>query len=105
MLYEFKTDLNAYLRRLPPTFPVRSLSALIRFNEAHKDTEMPLFDQELLRQAQAKGPLTEKAYKDARAACLKATRSNGIDSVLAQHKLDATTSEPGRDRWPPASNW
>jgi len=99
MLYEFKTDLNAYLRRLPPTFPVRSLSALIRFNEAHKDTEMPLFDQELLRQAQAKGPLTEKAYKDARAACLKATRGNGIDAVLAQHKLDAMVTLTSGPAW------
>jgi amidase len=99
MLYEFKTDLNAYLRRLPPTFPVRSLSALIRFNEAHKDTEMPLFDQELLRQAEAKGPLTEKAYKDARTACLKATRSNGIDAVLAEHKLDAMVSLTSGPAW------
>jgi len=99
MLYEFKTDLNAYLKRLPPTFPVRSLSALIRFNEAHRDTEMPLFDQELLRQAEAKGPLTEKAYKDARAACLKATRSNGIDTVLAQHKLDAIVTLTSGPAW------
>ena len=99
MLYEFKADLNAYLKRLPPTFPVRSLSALIRFNEAHKDTEMPLFDQELLRQAEAKGPLTEKAYKDARAACLKATRSNGIDAVLAEHKLDAMVALTSGPAW------
>ena len=99
MLYEFKSDLNAYLRRLPPTFAVRSLAALIQFNEAHKDTEMPLFDQELLRQAEAKGPLTEKAYKDARAACLKATRSNGIDAVLAQHKLDAMTTLTAGPAW------
>jgi amidase len=99
LLYEFKTDLNAYLKRLPPTFPVRSLAALIRFNEAHKETEMPLFDQELLRQAEAKGPLTEKAYKDARAACLKATRSNGIDAVLAQHKLDAMVSLTAGPAW------
>ena len=99
MLYEFKTDLNAYLKRLPPTFPVRSLSALIRFNEAHRDTEMPLFDQELLRQAEAKGPLTEKAYKDARAACLKATRSNGIDTVLAQHQLDAIVTLTSGPAW------
>ena len=99
MLYEFKTDLNAYLKRLPPTFPVRSLAALIRFNEAHRDTEMPLFDQELLRQAQAKGPLTEKAYKDARAACLKATRSNGIDAVLAEHKLDAMVTLTSGPAW------
>jgi amidase len=99
MLYEFKTDLNAYLRRLPPTLPVRSLAALIRFNEAHKDTEMPLFDQELLRQAEAKGPLTEKAYKDARAACLKATRSHGIDAVLAEHKLDAMITLTSGPAW------
>lgn len=99
MLYEFKADLNAYLRRLPPTFPVRSLQALIRFNEAHKETEMPLFDQELLRQAAAKGPLTEKPYKDARAACLKASRSNGIDAVLAEHKLDAMVTLTAGPAW------
>lgn len=99
MLYEFKADLNAYLRRLPPTFPVRSLAALIRFNEAHKDTEMPLFDQELLRQAAAKGPLTEAAYKEARAAGLKATRSNGIDAVLVEHKLDAMVTLTSGPAW------
>jgi amidase len=99
MLYEFKTGLNAYLKRLPPTLPVRSLSALIRFNEDHKNSEMPLFDQELLRQAEAKGPLSEKAYQDARAACLKATRSNGIDAVLAQHKLDAIVTLTSGPAW------
>jgi amidase len=99
LLYEFKTDLNAYLKRLPPTFPVRSLAALIRFNEAHKDSEMPLFDQELLRQAQAKGPLTEKAYQGARAACLKATRSQGIDAVLVEHQLDAMVSLTSGPAW------
>jgi amidase len=99
MLYEFKADLNAYLRRLPPSQPVRSLDALIRFNEAHRDAEMALFDQELLHQSAAKGPLTEKAYKDARAACLKATRSNGIDAVLAEHKLDAIVSLTSGPAW------
>ena len=99
LLYEFKADLNAYLKRLPPTFPVRSLAELIRFNEAHRDTEMPLFDQELLRQAGAKGALTDKAYREARAACLKATRSNGIDAVLAEHKLDAMVTLTSGPAW------
>jgi amidase len=99
LLYEFKADLNSYLRRLPPNFPVRSLAALIRFNDAHRDREMPRFDQELLRQSEAKGPLTEKAYTDARAACLKATRSNGIDAVLAQHRLDAMVSLTSGPAW------
>jgi amidase len=99
LLYEFKADLNAYLRRLPPTFPVRSLAALIRFNEAHKDREMPFFDQELLRQAELKGTLTDKPYTDARAACLDATRTNGIDAVLAKHKLDAMVALTAGPAW------
>jgi amidase len=99
MLYEFKTDLNSYLRRLPPSFPVRSLDALIRFNEAHRDTEMPLFEQELLHQAAAKGPLSEKAYQDARAACLNAARTHGIDAVLSEHKLDAMVALTSGPAW------
>jgi amidase len=99
LLYEFKSDLNTFLHRLPPTFPVRSLAALIRFNDAHRDREMPLFDQELLRKSEAKGSLSEKAYLDARAACLKATRSNGIDAVLAQHRLDAIISLTSGPAW------
>jgi amidase len=99
LLYEFKADLNAYLERLPSTFPARSLVALIRFNEAHKDTEMPFFDQELLRQAQAKGPLSDKAYREARAACLKATRGDGIDAVLSEHKLDAMVTLTSGPAW------
>jgi amidase len=99
LLYEFKADLNAYLSRLPPAAPVRSLSALIRYNEANKDREMPIFDQELLHQAEAKGPLTEKAYIEARAACLKATRGDGIDAVLAKHKLDAMVTLTSGPAW------
>jgi amidase len=99
LLYEFKADLNTYLRRLPPTFPARSLAALIRFNEARKDREMPIFDQELLRQAELKGPLTDKAYIEARAACLTATRSNGIDAVLSQHKLEAMVTLTSGPAW------
>jgi amidase len=99
LLYEFKADLNSYLKRLPSTFPARSLAALIRFNEAHKGTEMPLFDQELLRQAEAKGPLTDKAYREARAACLKAARGDGIDAVLTEHKLDAIVTLTSGPAW------
>jgi amidase len=99
LLYEFKADLNAYLRRLAVTQPVRSLSALIRFNEGHRDREMPFFDQELLRQAIAKGPLSEPRYQKARAACLTATRTKGIDAVLAAHQLDALVSLTSGPAW------
>ena len=99
LLYEFKADLNKFLARLPGEFPVRSLADLIRFNEAHSARELALFDQELLRQAQAKGTLDEAAYRDARAACLTATRSGGIDAVLCEHRLDAVVTLTSGPAW------
>jgi amidase len=99
LLYEFKADLNAYLTRLPAGFPVRSLADLIRFNESHAAREMPLFDQELLRQSQGKGSLDEAAYRDARATCLTATRSGGIDAVLCEHSLDAIVTLTSGPAW------
>ena len=65
------------------------MAELIEYNNKNRDREMPYFDQELFDQAQAKGPLTEKKYLDARAACLKLTRAEGIDAVIAKHKVDA----------------
>ncbi len=99
LLYEFKADLNAYLSRLPDRFQVRSLADLIRFNEANAAREMSLFDQELLRQSQAKGGLEESAYRDARESCLTATRSGGIDAVLCEHNLDAIVSLTSGPAW------
>ena len=99
LLYEFKSDLNRFLARLPAAFPVRSLADLIRFNETHAAREMPLFDQELLRQAQAKGTLDESAYQEARTACLTATREGGIDAVLCEHRLDALVTLTSGPAW------
>jgi len=99
LLYEFKSDLNAYLSRLPPGFPVRTLADLIRFNETHALRELALFDQELLRQAQAKGGLDSEQYRSARETCLTATRSQGIDAVLAKHRLDAIVTLTSGPAW------
>src|ERR1051326_8641371 len=65
LLYEFKTDLNTYLAGLGPSAPVRSLQDVITFNERNRDREMPYFGQDLMEKAQAKGPLTSKAYVQA----------------------------------------
>ena len=58
---------------------------------------MPYFGQEIFEKAQAKGPLTEKAYVDALAKNLRLTRAEGIDKTMNEHKLDclvAPTSGP-----------
>jgi amidase len=99
LLYEFKSDLNAYLNRLPSSFPVRSLADLIRFNTAQAARELPLFDQELLRQAEAKNSLEDAGYLKARETCLTSTRSKGIDAVLAEHRLDAIVTLTSGAAW------
>ena len=99
LLYEFKADLNTYLTRIPASLPVHNLSELIRFNSEHSGRELELFDQELLRQADAKGDLNSAAYLKARETCLKTTRTNGIDAVLAEHRLDAIVTLTSGPAW------
>lgn len=89
LLFEFKADVNAYLAGLGPKTAMKSLADLIAFNEANKAREMPYFGQELFLRAQAKGPLTDPAYKAAIATCRRWTRTLGIDAVMAKHRLDA----------------
>jgi amidase len=99
LLYEYKDGLNAYFATLGPASPIKSLADVIAFNRAHAAQELPHFGQELMEQAQAKGPLTEQAYLDARAICLKVTRTEGIDALLAKHKLDALVSLTNGTAW------
>jgi amidase len=99
LLYDFKADLNAYLADLGPKAPVHSLQEAIDFNERHRDRVMPYFGQEIFLEAQAKGPLTDPKYKKALAACRRAYRTEGLDAVLAQHKLDAIVALTGGPAW------
>ena len=89
LLYEFKADLNVYLASLGPKNPYKSLKDLIRFNEENRAREMPYFGQEIFEKAEAKGPLTEKAYLDALEKDLRLTRAEGIDKTMDEHHLDA----------------
>jgi amidase len=100
LLYEFKTDLNNYLASLGPKAPVKTLQDIIAFNDAHKDQEMPWFGQEIMTQAQAKGPLTEKKYRDELAKNLKLSRTDGIDATMNKYKLDAIIAPTGGPAWP-----
>jgi amidase len=89
LLYEFKTDLNAYLAGLGSEAPVHSLREIIEFNVCHQDQELPWFGQEILEKAEAKGALSEAAYRDAITTCRRLSREEGIDAVMNQHQLDA----------------
>jgi len=100
LLYEFKADLNAYLRDWAPTAPTRTLADLIAFNERERAREMPYFGQELFEMAQEKGPLTEQEYVDALEKCGRLSRTEGIDAVMAEHRVDAIVAPTGSPAWP-----
>ena len=99
LLYEFKVDLNKYLAGLG-TSPVRSLKEVIDFNEKNRDKEMPYFGQDLFIKAQAKGPLTSQQYIQALKKNHLLTRTQGIDFVMKQHRLDALIAPTGGPAWP-----
>ncbi len=88
MLYEFKADLNLYLAGLGGDTAVRTLNDVIRFNEEHREEEMPYFGQDIMELAEEKGPLTEKAYLDAIERSRDVAR-NAIDTTAESHSLDA----------------
>ena len=95
LLYEFKADLNAYLAARGGA--VQDMAGVMAFNEAHRAQELPFFGQELLVQAQAKGPLSDPAYLKALATCAQARRD--ILGLLDQHRLKALVAPTGSPAW------
>ncbi|HEY3579391.1 MAG TPA: amidase [Pyrinomonadaceae bacterium] len=100
LLYEFKADLNTYLAGLGPSAPVHSLQDVIAFNERNRDREMPYFGQDIMEKAQAKGPLTSKAYIAALNKNHLLSRTQGIDFIMRKHRLDALIAPTGGPPWP-----
>ena len=99
MLYEFKAGLNEYLAGLGDDAPVASLADVIAFNEANAEREMPFFGQEILIEAEGKGPLTETAYQAARGTANRLSREEGLDAALEEHRLDAILGPSGGPAW------
>src|SRR6266550_386449 len=100
LLYEFKTDLNAYLAEFALGAPVKTLEDIIDWNAHNADRELPFFGQDLLIKAQAKGALTTQEYVDARAKCLRLAAAEGLKAVLDEKKLDAIVAPTGNPAWP-----
>jgi len=97
LLYEFKDGLNRYLA---DGAPVGSLDDLIAWNDANADRTQPWFGQERLLQAQAKGPVTEPAYLEARATARRLAGDEGVLALLREHRLDALLAPTTGPAWP-----
>lgn len=100
LLYEFKDGLNRYLAERGSTVTYKTLAELMEYNTKEAATEMPFFGQELFDRAEKKGPLTDAAYKNALALCRKLVRTEGLDKVFAEHKLDALVAPSNGPAWP-----
>jgi amidase len=99
LLYELKADLNAYLARLGPGAPVRTLKDIIEFNDRNREKEMRYFGQDLFLKAQSKGALTDKEYRDALAKNHQLAGKEGIDAVMDKNHLDAIVAPTGGPAW------
>jgi len=98
-MYELKADLAAYLARLGPGAPVKSLKEVIEFNDRNRAKEMPYFGQDLLVKSETKGPLTEKEYLDSAAKNHQLARTEGIDATMDKFHLDAIVGPTGGPAW------
>ena len=96
MLYEYKTDLNAYLENSGA--PINSLAGVIEFNRANADRAMPIFQQELMEMAEEKGPLTDSEYLEALETSKRISRQ-GIDMAMEEHGLDALIAPTDGPSW------
>jgi len=99
LLYEFKEGLNKYLAWLGESTQVHTLRDVIKFNENHREKEMPYFGQDMFLQAEAKGPLTSPEYLKALDDSRRLSRTEGIDAVMDKFKLDALTAPTGSPAW------
>lgn len=99
LYYEFKADLNKYLKSVDGTGRVHSMEDVIKFNEENSHRVMAYFGQEHMITAQEKKTLRDKKYRDALAKNLRLTRKEGIDAAMRKHKVDALIVPTGGPAW------
>jgi amidase len=95
--YEFKNDLNAYLAKRGTGL---TLAKLIEFNQRHRKEEMPWFEQEIFLDAEKRGTLADRVYRDALANNLRLARAEGIDAALKKFRVDALIAPTAGPAWP-----
>lgn len=94
--YEFKDGLNRYLAGT--SLPVRSLTDIITFNDAHHDEVMPFFRQEILEASDELGGLGDADYKKALDAVLTISRQ-AIDGIMEAHGLHSLCGPATGPAW------
>ena len=94
--YGMKRDFNAWLKSLGPAAPVKTLTELREWNLAHAEAGAMRFGQSRLDISDEMDVEKDKARNAADVAKdARLSRAQGIDAVLAEHKLDAILTPAG----------
>ena len=96
LLYEFKDGVNKYLA--DARAQVKNLAEVIAFNKAHASSAMPIFGQDILEEAQAKGDLKSEEYRKAVENVVNTSR-RAIDELMVSEKLDAICAPSYGPSW------
>lgn len=89
LTYEFKADVNAYLRTVAPHLNIRTLSDVIEFNENNSEKCLKYGQSILIEAEETSGNLTEMAYISSLEKEIYLSKEQGIDYVMQEHNLDA----------------
>ena len=100
LLADLVVDLRSYLATRPDA-AVASLSDVIRFNLEHADVELGHFGQDLFTLAEewAGEDDADQRYREALDRCMTAAKTEGIDRLLADHRLDALAAPAYPPAW------
>lgn len=89
LTYEFKAALNAYLKGLHLSYPIRSLKDVIDFNNKNEEKTLKYGQKLLLQSEETSGSLFEKEYIEALEEDIYYSTEQGMDQVLKGNQLDA----------------
>lgn len=95
--FELREDLAAYLASSPAAIPVRTLADVIAFDDAHADTELRWFGQDIFLSAEK--TTDRAAYEAARANSLRLAGAEGIDKLLAEQRLSFLVAPTAGPAW------
>ena len=99
MMAEFRHEIGGYLATRTGDVP-RTLEELVAFNLTHADEELAHFGQSVFESALTVPGLDTEEYAAARARCVRVSRADGIDKVLAEHRLDGLVTPSYAPAWP-----
>ena len=98
MLHEYKAGLNDYFASLGPDAKIKNLEELIAFNK-QDSIELKYYNQAYLEMALEKEDLKSKVYLDHLKDLKKMSQEEGINRVMAEHKLDGFVAATGSPAW------